>query len=83
MLFNITKENTTFTEADFAVDFLHALKGALFLALFITFGVSFIMWEINFVMIRLVAFLLLTTIATHFILIKYNNVLQEHIKDLK
>lgn len=82
-MFNITKENTTLTEADFAVDLLCATKGALFIALFVMFGVCFIMWEINFVIIRLIAFTLFTTIGIYFILVKYLNVLQEHIKDIK
>lgn len=82
-MFKITKENTTLTEADFAVDFLYAMKGALFIALFTMIAVCFIMWDINFVMIRLFAFTFLTTIGVHFALIKYINVLQEHIKDKK
>ena len=83
MIFNITKENTTFTEADFAVDFLRALKGAFFIALFTLCAVSFIMWNINFLMVRLFFFLLATTGFIHYLQSKYIKVLQEHIEELK
>lgn len=83
MIFNITKENTTLTEADFAVDFLCAIKGALFIALFVIVAVCFIMWEVKAITIRLFVFLLLTTIGIHFVQGKYMKVLQEHLKELK
>nr|DAD71111.1 MAG TPA: hypothetical protein [Podoviridae sp. ctiuS14] len=83
MIFNITKENTTFTEADFAVNFLYALKSAFCLALFILCAVSFITWNINLLMIRLFFFLLVTTGFIHYLQSKYINVLQEYIKDIK
>lgn len=83
MIFKITKENTTLTEADFAVDFLCALKGAFCLALFVLWAVSFIMWDINLLMVRLFFFLLATTGFIHYLQSKYRKVLQEHIKDIK
>lgn len=83
MIFNITKENTTLTEADFAVDFLCALKGAFFIALFVSCAVSFIMWEMNLLMIRMFIFLLATTAFIHYLQSKYRKVLQKHLKELK
>ncbi len=83
MIFKITKENTTLTEADFAVDFLCAIKGALCIALFVLIAVCFIMWEITPITIRLFVFLLFTTIGICFVQNKYKKVLQEHLKDIK
>lgn len=83
MIFNITKENTTLTKADFAVDFLAALKGALFLALYINGAVFFVMWEVNTTLLRLSFILLGTSILIHFLQSKYRKVLQEHIKATK
>lgn len=83
MIFKITKENTTLTEADFAVDFLCALKGAFCIALFVLCAVSFIMWNINFLMVRLFFFLLAATGFIHYLQSKYIKVLQEHIEELK
>ena len=83
MVFNISKENTTLTEADFAVDFLCAIKGVLFIVLFVIVAVCFLMWEVKAITIRLFVFLLLTSIGIHFVQGKYIKVLQEHLKDRK
>lgn len=83
MIFKITKENTTLTEADFAVDFITALKGALLLALYINCAVFFVMWEVNTTLLRLSFVLLGTSIFLHFLQTKYRKVLQEHTKDIK
>ena len=82
-MFKIDKENVTFTEADFAVDFLCAIKGALCVALFIMVVVCFVMWEITPMMIRLFISIALTTICVHFVRGKYKRVLQEYLKDIK
>ncbi len=82
-MFKITKENTTFTEADFAVDFLCAIKGALFLTLFAMVVICFVMWEVNAVMIRLFIITFAITIGVHFVQVKYINVLQEYLKDIE
>lgn len=82
-MFKLDKENVTLTEADFAVDFLCAIKGAFCIALFILIAVCFVMWEITPITIRLFVFLSLTTISICFVQNKYKKILQEHLKDIK
>jgi len=81
MIFNITKENTTLTEADFAVDFLSVLNYTLLLAVYINCAVFVVMWEINTTLLRLSFVLIGTSVFIHFLQVKYRKVLQEHIKD--
>ena len=80
MIFNISKENTTRTEADFAVCFLSGLKNAFYLALFILCSISFILWQIKPVDIRLGIFFIITIYIIHYMLSKYKKVWQEYTK---
>lgn len=82
-MIEITKENTTYAQADFAVDSLTIVEGTLLLALFFIIAIAFIMWEVKLIAIRLFIFLVLTTIGVHFARNKYKKVLQEHLKDIK
>lgn len=52
-MFKITKENTTYSEADSAVDILLALKLVFSVTLLVITMIIFILWEIQPIMVRL------------------------------
>lgn len=82
-MFKITKENTTYSEADSAVDILLALKLVFNITLLVITMIIFILWEIQPIMVRLFLCILFVIVFLHFLQGKYKKVLQEHLEEVK